>query len=490
LTSSGNIRGGLLWTLMSRFGAQGLQLVFGIALARILGPREFGLVGMLLVFSGFAQLLSDTGLGTALIYKEDLDEDDKSTVFWIQIVASAALSAAFFLLSGFMATFFKAPELATIAKVVSPVFLLQALGQVQSSLLRRAFQFRLLSMATFVSTVLSGAVAITFAVLGLGVWALVSQMLALPAVMSAICWWGCEWKPKAVFSKRSARHLGSYGAYLLGHNCINYWLRNGDNLIIGRFLGTIDLGLYTRAYSLMLLPISNVSTVFGQVMFPALARAQGDPAQFARLYLRALRLIAFMTFPVMAGVALLSRQIVLILFGSKWGAMIPILQILSIVGLVQSIIFPVGWVYTALGKTKEQFFLSVFLIFAFILAMAIGIRGGVLGVTIWYAVWAALASALNLIVIDRFLTIEIQQTFIELARISLVTVMMSGAVWTMNEAVIGRLPLMASALLDAVVGAGVYLLGCIVVKEPVLQEALSFVRRREIALVSARPPAS
>lgn len=464
-----SVRGGLLWSLSSRVGSQAMQLAFSIALARILSPAEFGTIGMLLVFSGFAQLIADSGLTSALIHKRDLREIDKSTVFWIQMAAGVALTAIFFIGSDALARFFRDPQLKELSRVMSLVFTIQALGLVQGAMLRREFRFRFLGVASISAATASGAIAVVLAVLGLGVWALLWQILSSAAVTTVLMWAGLRWIPAFRFSGQSAGELGRYGLYLLGFTALNYWLRNGANLIVGRALGSIDLGIYSRANNLMLLPVSNISAVFGQVMFPALARKQDDRGEFQALYIKALRLIAFVSFPLMAEVGLLSREVVTILFGDQWLPMVPILQILSVVGLFQSIVSPVGWIFSALGRTKDQFLVTIFLVVAFVGAMWLGIAGGLLGVTLAYAAWTLLSGVVNVVFTCRLLEMPVYRTFEVVAKITVATAIMAAVVFEIQGVLGGEITMIGKVLASTAVGALVYLAACWAIREPALE---------------------
>ncbi len=463
-----SVRGGLLWSLSSRVGSQALQLAFSIALARILSPAEFGTIGMLLVFSGFAQLIADSGLTSALIHKQDLREVDQSTVFWLQMAAAVALTAIFFATGGALAEFFRDPQLKELSRAMSLVFTIQALGLVHGAMLRRQFRFRFLGFASIAASAVSGVIAVALAILGFGVWALLWQILSYTAVTTVLMWAGLRWMPKFRFSGEAASELGRYGLYLLGHTALNYWLRNGANLIVGRYLGSVDLGIYSRANSLMLLPINNISAVFGQVMFPALARTQDDKREFQALYIKALRLIAFASFPLMAEVGLLSREVVTILFGDRWLPMVPILQILSVVGMFQSIISPVGWIFSALGRTKDQFLLSIFLVVAFAVAMGIGIEGGLLGVTLAYAAWTLLSGLMNIFLSCRVLEMAVYRIFEAVAKITAATAFTAAVAFAVDSTLGAQTAMVAKVLMSTATGALAYLAACWVLREPTL----------------------
>ena len=394
---------GISWNLTSRIGSQFFQLAFSIALARLLTPNEFGIIGMLLVFTGFAQALADGGLSSALIYHQDSTEIHQSTVFWMQVAAGTSLSLLFYCGAPYIAAFYGFPVLEPLSRLVSATFIIQALGLVHNALLMKAFRFKAVAAATLGATAISGVAAILLAKRGYGVWALAWQGLISTAAMTALLWLLSGWRPRAVFDRAAAKDLGNYGVYLLGYGSLNYWLRNGANLLIGKAIGAHALGIFARSYTLMLLPLNNVSNVFSQVMFPALAKVQKDIPRFRHHYLMATRLIALITFPLMMGAAALSEPLILLLLGAKWVEVVPIFRILCFVGMFQSIIQPAGSVYTALGKTKSMFHLTMVLVVAFVIVMIPGVRFGLFGVTYAYSARRLLSGLLNLRLIGRYM---------------------------------------------------------------------------------------
>lgn len=471
------VRSGLGWSLLSRFGNQLMQFGVTVLLARLLEPAAFGTIGMLLVFSGFAQLIADSGLAAALIHRQDLRDSDKSTVFWIQFAGGCVMSLAFLLGSNALARFFHDPALAPLYRAFSVIFALQSLGIVQGTMLRRDGRFRYLAIVTTTGTIVSGVLAVSLALAGFGVWALLWQIVCGTAVSVCLYWSGSRWRPSFTLDAAAARELGGYGIYLLGNSSLNYWLRNGDNLLIGRYLGAAPLGLYSRAYTLMLLPISNISNVFSQVMFPALARLQDDPVAFKSLYLRSVRTIAFAAFPMMVGMWLLSRQFVLILYGAKWSGMIPLLQILSLLGPIQAIVFPVGWIYTSLGRTRDQLLLSIPLIGTFALAMWIGIAYGIYGVTLAYAVWNVCAAIANILLANRILRMKPFEMIAVTARTVLATAVMALVVRATDVLIFASAPLVINAIGNIAVGAVTFFAAAWLIGDETIDICLATVRR-------------
>jgi PST family polysaccharide transporter len=469
---------GLSWNFASRLGSQLFQLGFSIILARLLTPREFGIIGMLIVFTGFAQALADGGLSSALIHRQDVADIHLSTAFWMQVFVGAMLSALFFLGAPIIADFYYIPVLKPLSRMLSCIFFIQALGLVHNAILMKEFHFKALAVVTIGATLVSGIVGILLARSGYGVWALAWQIVIMTSVTTALLWLQSRWRPSLIFNRIAAVDLWSYGIYLLGHGSLNYWLRNGANLLVGKAIGAQSLGIFSRAYTLMLFPLNNVSTVFGQVMFPALAQEQNDIPRFRQHYLLATRLIALLTFPLMIGVTVLSEPLILLLLGRKWVEVIPILQILSLVGLFQSIISPVGWVFTALGRTKAQFYLSIVLAAAFAIFMVVGIRFGILGVTYGYAGWALFSGILNLWLIGRYIRSSAHAILWSVLPIALTAAAMGMLVYVVDAGPAHALPFAGRLAIGFVVGVSSYTALCAATKNKTFAEFVRLISHR------------
>jgi len=466
---------GLSWTLVSRIGVQLFQFAFGVALARTLSPAEFGVFGMLIAFTGFAQVLSEGGLNAAIIHKQDVTEVVGSTAFWLQVFFGLAMSVIFFIGAPVLAHFYETPTLTSLTQLVAWVFLIQSLGQTHYAKFAKDFRFKALAIANITSTFVSGVVAIVLALEGYGVWALAWQVLLAAIGDSTLYWLQSKWRPRFMFSMQAALELWRYSIYLLGHTSLNYWLRNADKLVIGKFLGANELGAYARAYSFMLLPLNNIGSVLGRVMFPALAEMQNDIPRFGRLYLMSVQTTALVTFPMMAGMAALADPFVLTLLGDKWVSVIPILQILSFVGLFQSIVFPVVWVFNALGKTKQQFHLGLLYAVIFIVSIALGLRGGVIGVAVGYAVCALICGIIALHVAGGYLGITVGRMLVSVARITLMSLVMGTIVFFLDAFLLTTYPSPLRLVAGIVVGAICYIAFCLVSRDPTFKRGTDLV---------------
>lgn len=346
---------GVKWTAGGRILQQGLQFGLSVVLMRLLGPESFGLIGMVLVFTGFAGVFQDLGFSSALVQLEKVTEQHRSTAFWSSLALGVLIAATLSASSQLIAGFYDIPELRSIVIAVSTSFLASALGSVPRAILLRQMRFDSIAIVESMATVLSGTAAASAALMGLGVWALVLQIWVSSFVGSVGLFLCSPWRPKLLLSTRAFKDLWGFGAGLTGFTIVNYWARKADDLLIGKFFGSTALGLYSRAYSLMLLPLSQIMRVLSPVLFPALASIQHDHARVRKAYLRVISMLTYISFPLMFGIAATARPFILTLFGPEWAGLIPLTQILAIAGALGSLVSPLGVIFTSQGKTGTFF---------------------------------------------------------------------------------------------------------------------------------------
>jgi PST family polysaccharide transporter len=456
--------------------AQITQIAFSIFLARLLTPAEYGLIGMLTVLSGFATVIGEAGLNSALVYLKDADEETFSTAFWMQLSINLLFTVIFFFGAGWIAGFYGSPVLRPLTQLMSVTFVLQSVGSIQTAILSRHMNFKAIAIATFAAALLSSICALVLALFGMGVWALAWQVISNIVVLLIGTSLATKWRPRLCFSRPIAKKMTGYGTYLLLNNGINYWLRNGDNLLIGRSLGAAPLGIYNRAYTLMLLPLQNISSILGQVMFSTLSRTRDDMVEFRRLYIQSIRLIAIIAFPIMGGLSVLSLPIILVLYGSQWAGAAPILQILSLVGLLQCIIFPVGWIYNSLGYNKDQFRVTLILAPTFFVLIMLGLSYGLLGVTWGYAIWAVISGLLNMHAAGRLIGVTVFHYLALITRKALATAIMMMIVAVAEPTITISLGLVSGLCACAAIGAFAYGAALLALRDPDLSIVVEWAR--------------
>lgn len=422
------------WTGASQVIRLAVQFTVSVILARLLGPEVFGLLALANVFVGFARIFSDFGLGSALVQQSGASAEDRSFIFWINLIVGVVLTAAMAASAPLIAAFYHDPRLIPITLLVSPEFFVSSVGILPKSLLQKEFAFQRLAVIEIGGAVSSAVVGIVLALRGWGVYSLVFASLADAVVSTALAWKAVPWLPSLAWRSTRTRGLLSYGLGLLGFNTLNYWMRNGDNLLIGKFCGAWELGIYNRAYSLLLFPVSQVHQVLTKVMFPALAAVQHSKTDFRKLYLRGCRDISFVMFPVMVGLIVTADDFITAVYGRRWVAVIPVIRILAIAGVGQCIGTTVGWIYTASGRTDLMFKWSVWSAPVLIAAFIIGVRSGAVGVAaaytvacvlLWYPMWRVAGSIIDL---------DFKTTMLAVARPFACAVLMSAVALTVKMA--------------------------------------------------------
>ncbi len=377
---------GIAWNVVSRTGRITIRFGIGIILARLLSPREFGLVAMVTVITNFANIFAELGFSAALIQKKDINPEHLSSVFWLNLGAGFFLMMLFMAGSPLVAIFYEEPVLIPLTMLISTNFLISALNIVQNTLLTKSLDFRTLSIVEISAVGISGTVAVIMAYTGFGVWSLAVQSVILSSVTAILLWKFSNWYPSFTFKWHAVQDLLGFSMNLFGTQLLNYWVRNIDYVLIGKFLGTNPLGVYNRAYDLMLFPLNNVSRVLSRVMFPSFSIIQEDKKRVKNIFLKVTRTIALVTFPLMLGLFVTVDVFVITLYGTKWVEMIPILRILCLVGLMQSIGTLNGNLYLSQGRADLQFRVSLVVKIIGITGIVIGLKWGIIGVAIGYAI--------------------------------------------------------------------------------------------------------
>ncbi len=402
---------GLKWSGIGQVIKQVANIGIGIWLARLLSPVDFGMLGMITVFTGFIQLFNDFGFGAAVIQKERVDDTDLNSVFWFNLFTGISFFILLFFSGKWIAQFYQNAQLEAIVQWVAIIFILQALTYVQQTLFRKQLDFKTIFLVELISLFIGGATAITMAYNGFGVYSLIAQLLVNSLVSVIALWFFSAWRPAFEFSFKRVKALLGYSLPLMGSSALGYVLGNLDKLLIGKFLGNQSLGLYSRAYSLMVFPVGQISGVISQVMFPSLAQIQHDKPRIKEIYLKMNRVISFVTFPMMGLGFLLAEPFVLLVLGEQWREMIPIFKMFTIVGALQSVGTLIGNIYMALGEMKLYFKVNLYSGFVFILASIIGVQFGIYGVAIAYSIasfsigipqWIVTGKLINVSLLDYF----------------------------------------------------------------------------------------
>ena len=378
--------GGLSWTLSSQFWRMALQIFTTIILARLLTPDDFGVYAMALPVIALANLLQDIGLNQSMISKPDLSIAQANRLFWINLRLSLGLAVALSAAAPWIGDFYHEPRLVPVLCGWALVLSLGALGFGQYAMLARQFRFRLLAIIDMICAGLSFVTVLGVASVWPTYWALWFSGLVSVLVWVVLSWTFSGWRPSARNCNGEIGGLFSFGLNIGVHNVANFFVRNFDNVLIGRVLGSATLGLYDRAYKLLLYPIENLGNPIGRVMIPILSRMQGDSYSYRRAYLQASGCLSLMIMPGMMVAILCAPDVVRILLGERWSAVAAIFSWLGVAGLVHPVLVSTEWLFLSQGRGKDLMRASVFSAVVMSAGFVIGVSWGAVGVAAAYAI--------------------------------------------------------------------------------------------------------
>jgi len=378
------IRGGAA-RLASQVASLVLRAGALVVLARLLDPKDFGLVGMVTAFTGVLTWFRDFGLSAAAVQRSDITRDQHSTLFWINVLLGVLLALLTLAAAPAIAAFYHEPRLAWVAAVLGTAFLFNAVGIQHSALLQRQMRFTAMAVIGVVSLMVGTAIAIGGAAIGYGYWALVANTVTTPLVASMGFWLATGWVPGMPRRSAGIRSMMHFGGALTLNGIIAYIGFNADKVMIGRFLGIDAIGVYGRGFQVVSIPTDNLNSAVGEVAFSALSRLQNDPTRLRSYFLKGFTFVLGLTLPITIACALFADDVVLVLLGPKWQATTEIVRLLAPTIAVLAVINPMGWLIFSLGLVRRS--LKIALVFApiMILGCALGLRYGATGVAFAYS---------------------------------------------------------------------------------------------------------
>ncbi|MEM1097422.1 MAG: lipopolysaccharide biosynthesis protein [Planctomycetota bacterium] len=379
-----SLKGGM-FTGGSQGAAFFLQLGSTITLARLLEPADFGLLGMILAFTGLFMVFQDMGLSEATVQRERISHAQVSALFFINTTIGLGLTLLFAALTPAIVWLYDEPRLYWLIPAMSAVFVLAGLSAQHMALLKRQLRFGALAAVQLAATASGIGTGVVLAVLGFGVWSLVAISVTTATVIMLLSWRLSGWRPGRPRRGTEVLGLVKFGADITIANVVIFFARNADNILIGKFLGAGVLGLYTKAYGLLLLPQRQLTRPLGAVAVPALSRLQTQPERFRRYYLRVTGIIAYATVPGIAVMGMFSAEIIAVALGPGWEGAADIFRWLAVAALLQPVLASGAWVLQALGHSARLRNLGLWTAPLYVISFAIGIPWGAEGVAASYA---------------------------------------------------------------------------------------------------------
>ena len=466
---------GIVWSSIERFSVQGIQFLVMIVMARLLTPKDYGLVGMGAIFIAVAQSLVDSGFSQALIRKQNRTETDNSTVFYFNIVVGILLYLVLFAIAPLVAIFYDSPELTALMRVVCLSVVFNSFVVVQRALLTVNIDFKTQAKASLTAAVVSGVIGIGMAYSGFSYWSIVAQQLVNLGLNTLLLWIFTRWRPRWIYSWGSFRELFTFGSKLMVSGLLDVVYRNMYLLVIGKVFTASSLGYYTRANQFAEFPSSNLTGIMQRVTYPVLCQIQDDDERLAQIYRRFLRLSAFLIFPLLVGLSAVAEPFVLLLLKEQWLFAATLLQIICFAMMW----YPIHAINLNLLQVNGRscFFLRVEIIKKAIavLILCVTIPMGL----IVMCVGQILSSLIALIINTNYTGKLIQVGFLRQMRDLLPTLLLSLSMWGVVYGITSCLSGIILQLIVGIIAGMVYYIALSALFHfPELKELYSIIRRK------------
>lgn len=379
------VKGGAL-TMSSRLITIIIQISSIIILSRLLSPTDFGLIAMVTAITAFMGIFRDMGLSTAVIQKKDLQYGQINTLFWLNTGIGAVLTLITLALAPLIAGFYNRPELQPVVMLLATTFVIASVGAQHAALLQRQLNLKPKVIADIIGATLTLLVSSGMAYSGYGFWSLAWGTVVGAVATTILYFKGSSFTPSRPKIVEGTRELINFGASVTLFEILNYFHRNLDNILLGKYWGALVLGIYSRAYQLMMLPISSLREPINAIALPVLSRLQNNPVEFKKYYKNIASLLAFLSMPLMAFLIVNADNIIYVALGKGWGAVVPIFILLGISGFIQAVASLRGLVLLSLGQSKKYILWGVVNTFFVIIGFMVGIKWGAEGVALSYAI--------------------------------------------------------------------------------------------------------
>lgn len=479
---------GLIWSVIQNSGTQIFSLIIFLVLARLLTPETFGLIALANVFLAFMRIFLDQGFAKALIQRETLEPEHLDAAFWSQVGSGILLTAITFSTAGLVAGVFNQPKLIPVLQYLSLIFVINSLSRVHDALLCREFVFKVIALRSLLGTTISGAVGITMALAGYGVWSLIALNVSSELVSLIVIWGTVDWRPRLRFSVKHFQDLYSFGMYLLAFKFIKFFDKRSDNLLIGYFLGEVALGYYAIAYRILEVMTQLLVKTVDKVALPTFSRLQTEPERFRSLFYKTTQFTSLIAFPTYLGVVIFAPELIVTLFGKQWiPATIP-MQILALEGILLAVSLFHKSVFMSMGKPSWTVKVSLLNATANLIACLIAVRWGIVAVASAYVTSSYLVFPVSQWAVNRLIKLEPMIFLRQFITPLFSSAIMVGAIiiakrW-LSDAIDPKLLL----IVGTAIGVSVYAL-CVRILEPqLLAKVWEFVRSSSSRKKTAKKP--
>lgn len=404
---------GLVWTFGERILAQGVSFILSIILARMLLPSEYGIIAMIMVFINIANVFTSTGFGESLVQKKNADELDFSSVFFCTFSLSIIIYGILFVCAPYIEVFYRVEGITLVLRVLSLKIVLSSIATVQHAYVQKYMLFRKFFFSTLGGTLVSGIVGIVLAYIGLGVWALVVQYLTNTIIDILVLLFTVSWKPRLLFSFERAKSLMSFGWKLVLANLINAVYNELRSLVIGRSYSSADLAYYNKGNQIPSLAITNIDTAIGNVVFPAMAAADSIE-HLKSIGRRAMKTTSYVIFPIMVGLIVVSKPLIILLLTDKWKNSIIYMQILCLYWMTQPIQTTNWQIIKAMGRSDLCLKLEIIKKTIGVVLVIVAMKYGVLAIALSAALFGIVSMVINILPNKKLINYSILEQMIDI----------------------------------------------------------------------------
>ena len=446
----------MVWTALQKYSKMFIRFVSGIILARLLTPYDYGCIGMLSIFMALAETIIDGGFGSALIQKKKPTQIDYSTIFYWNIGMSVVMYAVLFVSAPAIARFYNIPLLSSVLRVQGLVVFIYAFNIIQRNQLRKKLNFKILSIITITTSLVSLSVTIFMAYKGFGVWALVAQNLISAAIPALVFWFYVKWRPVWAFSWASFKELFSFGAFMFLTNILNRFSQQLQGLLIGKFFDPVTMGYYSKAHSTEKLASHSISQVMSQVTYPLYSEAQDDKKQLANIIRRLTMTLSYLTFPLLMVLLLCAKPIFVLLYSDRWLQSVPYFQVLCIAGMAGCLQSVNNHSIAAIGESRAMFSWTIIKRTISIVMMVGGlVLFGMKGLLFGLAISSWFTYLVNISLVSKYIGYKTKKQILDMLPTMAVAAISALAAY--GGGLLFHLPLYADGVMKALICISIYM---------------------------------
>ncbi len=466
----------MIWRFAERSAAQIVSFIVSIVLARLISPKEYGSITLIMVFTSILQVFVDSGMGNALIQKKDSDDLDFSSVFYFNFIICIILYSLMFVIAPFIGDFYEDSSLVSLTRVISLTLIISGVKGIQQAYVSKHLLFKRFFYSTLGGTLFSAIIGITMAYMGFGCWALVAQQLSNATIDTLILWLTVTWRPKLIFSFERLKRLFSYGWKLLVSSLFDVGYNNLRNLIIGKIYSPADLAYYNKGQQFPSLIVTNINTSIDSVLLPVMAAAQDDTIVVKSMTRKSIKMSSYIMWPLMVGLSVCAKPLVIVLLTERWLDSVFFLRIFCFTYVLWPIHTANLNAIKAMGRSDEFLKLEIIKKSIGVISILIAMPFGVHIMAIAYLITGPISAVINAFPNKRLLDYSFKEQIEDLVPYIGLSLAMGLIIWPIQYLPIVNI---AIIILQVLSGAMIYVIGSRIFRIDMFFELLNMMRRKK-----------